>query len=230
MRANDLIDEAASLATIKSAGDRLPPENRALARIVLNTLTDEIAADPSEAHASELLTATLPANTATRTIGPSGDFDASPQPMRIEDGAFFTRDGQDYPIASKTEAEYNRLAIKTFASYGPSIYWYRPSIPGLVTFYPVPSTAVVVSLPVLVTLDVFPDLTTDVTLPRGYRSFLVYALAMRLCLHFDKPVPKFLAILAANAERVLAGNNLIVPQLQVNLGPIRRSILTDDER
>ena len=151
---------------------------------------------------------------------------ASPRPIRLEAGSTYTSGGIDYQIESITQDEYESIGLKTTAGLGPDRVFYSPGFPtGLLSFYPLSSSSVTLSLVVLVQVSQFADLTTDYSLAPGYERALVFSLAEESGPDFEREVPPTVTRGAMNARRIIKRVNHTVPQLEmgeVHIGGLER--------
>jgi hypothetical protein len=220
--ANSIIRQALGKLGIAAPGQVVSPGDAQACLQSLNTMLDAWAVESLYAYATQTITGTLPASTATRTIGPTGQLVATPRPVRLEDGCFFTAGGIDYPITTVTEGEYNGIGLKDVASLGPRWVFYRPTLPnGLLSFFPLAAPAVTLSLVVQQQISAFATLTTNYTLPPGYERALVFSLSEEVAADYEREVPPTVTRNAAAARRLIKRTNHTVPQLDVCGGPVR---------
>lgn len=214
--ANELISQAAGLLGIRSAADPLDGTTAAIMLDRLNTMLDAWRLSGLNAYATAKVPGTLPASTATRTIGPTGQLVVDPRPIRLEDGCKFTLGGIDYPIEFIDEGSYERIEVKAIDTLGPTHAWYNPTLPnGVVTFWPRAQADVALSLVVLVQVGEFAALTTDVQFAPGYRRAIVFSLAEECATDFEREVPPSVVFSARNARRTMHRANHRLPQLQL---------------
>lgn len=212
--ANKIIGQALGLIGIRSSGNPVNGADSAIALERLNTMLDSWRTDSLYAYATATVTGTLPANTATRTIGPAAQLVTTYRPIRIEPGSKYTAGGIDYLIQPVTQAEYEAIGLKTVSSLGPDIVFFNPTLPtGLLSFYPRASADVTLSLIVLLQVSQFADLTTDYDLSPGYERALAYSLAEEVCPDFERDVPPTVARIARTSRRLIKRVNHHVPQL-----------------
>jgi hypothetical protein len=166
------------------------------------------------------VTHTVVSEAQTLTIGPGGNIDTQ-RPERFEAGCYFSWGGLDFELIEITEAEYNRITLKSVGGLGPTWFDYTPSLPlGTLRFFPrIPSSAVL-RMPVQVHLTAFADLTTLYTLPAGYERALVFTLAEEVAADYEREIPPTVARNAAAARRILKRANHKVPQLVVGEGDL----------
>jgi hypothetical protein len=214
--ANKIIAQALGLIGVRSSADPVSGADAAIALERLNTLLDAWRVQSLFAYATQAITGALPANTATRTIGPTGDLVVDPRPMRIEAGSKYTVGGQDYPITPITQAQYESISLKTVGGMGPDVVFYNPTLPnGVLSFYPLSGNGCTLSLVALVQVSQFADLTTDYTLSPGYERALVFSLAEEVAPDFERDAPPVVVRGARNARRMIQRANHDVPQLDV---------------
>jgi hypothetical protein len=222
--ANSIIRQALGKLGIVAPGEAVDAGDASACLISLNTMLDGWAVESLYAYATTTITGTLPANTQTRTIGPTGQLVATPRPVRLEAGCFFTAGGIDYPIETVTEDEFNSIGLKAVSSLGPRWVFYNPTLAnGVLNFHPRAAQAVILSLVVQQRISSFASLTTSYTLPPGYERALVLSLAEEVAADYEREVPPTMARNAALARRNIKRTNFVVPQLDVCGSSDRRS-------
>jgi hypothetical protein len=214
--ANSIIRRALGHLGIVALGQTVKPGDAADCLIALNTMLDGWAVENLYAYATQTITGTLPANTQTRTIGPTGQLVATPRPVRLEDGCFFSVGGIDYPLDTINEAEFNSIGLKAVSSLGPRWVFYNPTLPnGVLHFHLRAAASVALSLVVQQRISSFASLTQQYTLPPGYERALVFSLAEEVAASYEREVPPTVARNAAMARRNIKRVNVVVPQLDV---------------
>lgn len=175
----------------------------------------------------------LAANTQTYTIGSGATWD-TPRPIWIDSAGLVQTVGggspvPEYPIHIMTDFEWAMTVVKALTSALPTGLWYDRSYDasgyGIITMWPVPTVAnqVVLYSPVPVNEFTFPDdLATDITFPPGYRDFLMYHLAVRLCPTFDKTPSAITISMAAMAMEKVKNSNLRMNTLRVDDAILRK--------
>jgi hypothetical protein len=213
----EIITTAFVLGGVKTPGDALRPEDSAIGLTLLNLILDGYDLDPQKAYATQVVVGNLPANTITRTIGPSANLAVAAQPTRIEVGSFFRDNGIDYPIRSVTEDEYQSVFLKTSPGLGPVVVWYNPTVPGTLSFFPVASSAVELHMVVRLPLAVFATRQTQYTLPPGYRKLLIYALTESVCTAYERQIPGHVLLESGHMGRLVDSANLRPKQLRIGI-------------
>lgn len=178
--------------------------------------------------------------TTSYTVGPSGDFNVTLRPAKIE--AAFLRQivnvglPIDYPLKVLWAREqYNNLALKTLVSFSKFVF-YDPAYPvsavGNLFLYPVPNASIYeihLSLP-----EVLNSVTSagNIVLPEEYFAALKYNLAKRVRQGYGKgKTPDMeLNALAKDALDTIRGVNTAIPEMtmpKVLLRPSRYNVFSD---
>ena len=215
--AESLISEAMGLIGVKDPAQPIDGRMAQSALVRLNTMMDGWKLDSLTAYQVSRVSASV--STATSTIGPAATFNVTTRPEQIELGSFITSDGVDYDIQPITAQQYDQIPVKSNGSLGPRLVYMDRGYPtATLYFYPVPSSAVTVTLLVQTQLSEFADLTTDYALAPGYRRLIVNALACELAPDYEREPPPSVLRAAATARRAVARVNARVPQLNIPVG------------
>lgn len=213
--ANQLIAQSLGLLGVKDPIENVGGTEAASALIRLNTLVDWLRIN--SLYTKYLQRVTYSLSTATATIGPAANFAVSVRPERIELGSFFSSGGVDYPITPISAQDYDRIPVKTNGAIGPDcVYLDRQTPTSTLYFYPVPASAVTVTLLVQNHLASFADLTTSYTLAPGVERALMFTLAEELAADYEREIPPTVARNAASARRALKRANAVVPTMQLD--------------
>ena len=214
--ANTLIADAlGSLGVLGSSGASVNGNDLTLSLRVLNRMLDAWRQQPNMATHAAWVSFTLPANTATRTIGPSGQVDTV-RPISLEIGSYSTFGGIDRELRTMERDQYAAIENKALAvTYPEHVYLEAASPLGTLYFWPLAGSAVTVKLAVRSQLATFADLTTDYTLPDGYEAAIVPSLAEKLAPYFERAVPPIVARDAAAGRAAIKRSNAKVPTLDM---------------
>jgi hypothetical protein len=216
-----IIDRAYVLLGHKAAGEPLSGDDVQTGLDALNSMIDGWNVQSLFIASVSEVVATV--SGAVATIGPGLTFDA-PRPVRIEGGGFTRIGSIDYPLTLMGREQYAALALKTVSSTFPEYVYYDADLPDAsVHFYPVPSGAVEVHLPMHQYMAEFPDVATEVYLPPGYRRALEYSLAEELAPGLRDLSPLVMKQ-GALARRVIRRANVDVPLLDCGLRGARFNI------
>ena len=209
-----------------TAGDQITGALRLIGQLAegetasANTVTDALAAlnqmiDSWSIERLSVFTTqdqmfTWPAASASRTLGPSGDF-VGVRPVLLDDSTYY-RDaatGVSYGISFVNEQQYNGIALKTTTSTYPQAMLVNYDFPDItMTVYPVPTASLEFHF-VSVTELVQPALqATTLLLPPGYLRAFRYGLACELASEFGvEPPPSVARIAMASKRNIKRINN-----------------------
>lgn len=172
----------------------------------LNDMLDGWSQNSLSVNQFTNVSVTWPANQATRTIGPTGDFvETRPsQVLRAE----HLRSGVHYPIDILQYDRWLAIADRTVTSTLADRLYVEYTMPDAVLYlYPVPAEAATIKLYYEAPLSSFATVTTDVTLPPGYRRAITYSLAVELAAEFGRPVPAVVRSVQTQAMRSIQARN-----------------------
>lgn len=212
--ATDIIGQALGLISVKDPVEAVSGTEAASCFLRLNGLLDSWRTESLAAYSVARVSASVSA--ATATIGPAGTFVIASRPVRIEVGSFFTAGGVDYPITPIGAQRYNEIPIKTNGGLGPNVVYCDEAWPtATLYFYPVPSSAVTVTLLVQTQIAAFANLTTDYSFPPGYARALAFDLALELAPEYQVQIPQTLLRRAEAAKRAITRVNTRVPVMNL---------------
>jgi len=160
---------------------------------------------------------TLGAGLSFLTIGPGQQINV-PVPDRIESAyaRLFNLD-EDIEVADKPK--YDSVEQKGLGSTWPELLWFDQGQPtGRVYFWPVPAANTEIHITTRGVLATFASATDTQNLPPGALRALRLALAVDVAADFQVPVSQDLRVAAATAFDAFAASNLIVPQLNMEVG------------
>jgi hypothetical protein len=136
---------------------------------------------------------TWPANTISRTIGPTGDFVGN-RPIEIDDATYFKdpSSGLSFGVKLINQQQYDGIAFKTVTSTYPQVLWVNNTFPDMtLTVYPVPIKALEWHIISVETLTEVSSVATDMYFPPGYLRAFRYNLACELAPEFGvEPSPQ----------------------------------------
>lgn len=194
-------------------GDLAPGETMTAAQgdtglEALNALLDSFSTERLMIYQIRQESLTWPADTASRTIGPSGDL-ATHRPDRIEQGTHVQdSNGVDYPVKVVNRETYDAVWDKAVKSSYPEMLFYDKSVSeGTIHLYPVPDQSLTLKLNSWQPLTVFDTLTEALVLPPGYRRMLCYNLAVELEAETGLPVPPSAVAIARSSRSAVKRNN-----------------------
>jgi hypothetical protein len=224
--ARDIIGDALGDIAVLDPGETMTGEMATTGLRTLNRVIDRWRAQRLYVYAIKDVTATF--SGATASVG-TGLTINTEHPQRFEDGCFYRIGGIDYRLPKWDLTQYNSLYLKTTAGQYPQGFYYDRAIPGTVSVWPVPSTAIEYHFMVATLMSSFADLDTAYSFPDGYADAFHYTMCERLAPGYNLPPDPVLNANARAARTVIKKLNTQVPLLQViPLGPARANILTGD--
>lgn len=145
------------------------------------------------------------------TIGSGGDFNTT-RPTKIL-SAYVRNGGIDYPVTVlRDRQQYDEIGDKSTTGT-PEVLYYEPTLAtGTVFVYPVGSASDTLYLNTLAQFTAFPDVTTDVDLPPGYKRALQYNLAVDIAPGYETEPS---AVVASRAMSTKADIKRINRQLPI---------------
>lgn len=211
-----IIESAMGKIGLIEASETPSGDDTALCLKRLNSLIDSLGGDDVFAYTTVETVATLPAATTQLAIGTGLAINVA-RPVKLLRQCFTRLAGIDRELMPISEADFNRISIKSLASLVPIYCTYGGELsPGTVQFYPPSQSAVELHIFTPTQIAEPANITIDLVLPPGYRRYLEYALAVEIAPDYGKtPTPLLLAT-AANAKRALRKMNSKVPQLKLD--------------
>ena len=203
--ANDLINGSLRLIGMLAEGEVPSSETSNDALTAMNQMIDSWSAERLSVFTTQDQTFTWPANTISRTLGPSGNF-VGLRPVQLDDSTYFldATTGISYGIKIINQQQYNGIAVKTITSTYPQVIWLNPEMPDLEMFiYPVPTRALEWHFVSVQELSQPAALATVLSFPPGYLRAFRYNLAVELSSEFGIDPPKNVARIAMAAKRVI---------------------------
>ena len=153
---------------------------------------------------------TWPANTASRTIGPTGDFIGN-RPIEVDDATYFKdpSSGLSFGIKLINQQQYDGIAMKTVTSTYPQVIWVNNTFPDMeMTVYPVPTRALEWHIISVEQLTEVSSVATNMYFPPGYLRAFRYNLAMELAPEFGvEPSPQVQRIAMSSKRNLKRVNN-----------------------
>lgn len=199
--ANSIIERAMRLTGNLGVGESLDDSEAQDGLEALNTMLDSWATENLFVYAMSLDSITLIPGTAAYTVGPTGGT-VSDRPIVVDSSSYVVMDGISYPLVSLSLQEYNDLTLKTLDTTIPEALWYNPTFPnGTVTLYPVPKQAMTLKLWSQKVITSFASLTTDLSLPPGYKRAIELSLAEEFGPEFETEANRTLMRKAASARK-----------------------------
>ncbi len=203
----DLIKYA--LRNIKVLAPTETPTDTELADglVTLNNMIDAWNAERYYVYCLNNLSHTLTPNSASFTIGPSGNLVAD-RPLRIESAQIEDAQGVSFPINLITDPEeYFKIAFKSALSRPIKLFYNPTGDAGTVYLWPIPDAAYTIKLQVWHPLTQFATINDEIELPPGYFQALQYNLALLLADEYGvEPTATLVALATRSKERIKVVN------------------------
>jgi hypothetical protein len=210
----DLVTDALLAWNIVAAGDPLENGDAVYVLRTLNRILDDWNADRAAVWAENFASFTLTPSLSPHTIGAAGTWVTPQRPQRIVRASLTLPGGSQTPITVHGDAAwYDGLSLPTLTSSIPTDVYYEPDWPtGKLFFYPVPTTAYVVTLLTRVVLARI-ALVDAFSLPPGYRSAITLTLQEEIAESYEKTVTPRLEKAARLARARIFTANRITPRI-----------------
>lgn len=184
--AQTIIDRALRLIGAIASGESPTTQESTDALTALNSMIESWQTERLYVYAMVETAFTMSVGDNSYTVGPSGNFNLTPRPPKIEDA--FVREGDiDYPLTQIDFARWDAIADKTTTSNIPEFFYYEPTLStGTLMLWPVPSSANSLRIVTWTTLSSLAEVETTVTLPQGYQRALEYNLALEIAPEYEK--------------------------------------------
>lgn len=221
----DLISSSLRLVKVVAAGEPTPIDVANDALMVLNDMIDSWNAQRLAIYTTRSEDFPLVLNKQSYTMGPGGDFDTA-RPARIDGMSsilmYNPQNPVEVPISMFTVDEWqNQVPVKKVSGSFPLICYDTGDFPlRALNFWPIP-TEQPGNLIRIYSWQALPaqTLTSQVTLPPGYRQAFRYNLAVLLAPEFDAPLDPAIAAIATSSFAVLKTMNAPELDLRSDLVP-----------
>ncbi len=152
------------------------------------------------------------------TLGTGGDWDM-PRPARIDRMSIQYPNNSTVPIELAIDANFNleswqNIIVKNIPGQFPLVCWNNTGFPYMtLNFWPIPSGPANVVLYTWDMMPLVPNLVSNVELPTGYSDAIIFNLAVRLCMMFDRQPSQMLLQEAMKAKNDINDINADIPSL-----------------
>lgn len=207
--ASDVINGALRLIGALAEGETPSAATSNDALSALNEMLESWSIERLSVFSTQDQVFTWPANQATRTLGPTGNF-VGVRPVQVDDPTYFIgANGLSFNVELINDLQYNSIALKTVTSTYPSALWVNNTYPDTtLTVYPVPTQALVWHIVSVDTLSQPAALSTVLAFPPGYLRAFRYSLACELAPEFGvEPSPQVKRIAMVSKRDLRRINN-----------------------
>ena len=184
--AGELINGSLRLLGVLAEGETPSSETSQDALTAMQQMIDSWNTERLSVFSTQDQVFNWPPSTASRTLGPSGDFVGN-RPVLVDDATYF-RDAStnvSYNISFINQLQYDGIAVKTVTSTYPQVMWVNMTYPDIeMTIYPVPTRALEFHIVSVEELSQPVVLATDLSFPPGYLRAFRYNLACELAPEF----------------------------------------------
>lgn len=208
--AGDQIIGALRLLGVLAEGETAGPNMAQDGLTALNQMLDSWSIERLSVFVTQDQVFTWPANTASRTLGPSGNF-VGLRPVLLDDSTYFVDSGNNlsFGVQIINEQQYNGIALKTVTSTYPEVIWANNTYPDMTMYvYPVPTQALLWHFVSVQELSQAATLATTLSFPPGYLRAFRYNLACELAPEYGvEPSPQVQRIAVASKRDLKRINN-----------------------
>ena len=200
-----------------STGETLGSDVSADALAVLNTMLESWSLERLMCYQIKEENFALSASVASYTIGSGATF-STDRPTKIVDPCFI-RDSSnlDSPLQIIDATAYGRIIQKTTDGTYPGYLFYDQGYTasgyGTITLYPEPQAGLTLYINSWKQLQNFSTLTTDLSMPPGYRRAIEFNFAVEMASEFGRDLPKHVLMTAiqskANLKTVNAPDSMM---------------------
>ena len=187
---DEIITDALEITGMKSPSEALDPDWATIGKRRMNSILDGWNVDKIRGYSVQEYDFALTPTQSVYTIGSGGDFDVT-RPVKIEYAYVLDTSDVKHRIEILDYQTFHRMDYqKVDASY-PYYMWYNPKSPlGEINFYPTPTAGYSIHLDVYFGFAPYALGGDTVSVPQGYERLLTYQLAVELCSHRGKEVPR----------------------------------------
>jgi len=208
--AGDQINGALRLIGQLAEGETPSAATSADSLTALNQMLDSWSSERLSVFSTQDQVFTWPASTASRTIGPTGDFVGN-RPVLLDDSTYFrdTSNNISFGIKIINQQQYNGIAVKTVTSTYPQVLWINMDMPNADMYiYPVPTKALQWHFISVTELVEPAALSTVLVVPPGYIRAFRFNLACEIAAEFGvEPPPQVRRIAMYSKRNIKRINN-----------------------
>ena len=220
----DIGTEALQDLMVLGANETMSATDGAFILSKLNTLLDQCTSESLMLYSEVRTTWTISANDGSYTVGSGGNVNVA-RPTYV-DWVNFLDTSQtpnlEIPLVPLTDQAYAAIPIKTLTSTLPGYFYYNLTYPlATLNLYPVPtSTTLTGVLYARAQVGEFASLDTSVSLPAGWRRFLITNLALELAAAFEREPSQMLLRNAMQAKATLKRSNIRLTDASLDAGAL----------
>lgn len=201
--AGDLINGALRLIGMLAEGETPSAETSADALSAMNQMIDSWNTERLSVYNTQDQTFNWPADSITRTLGPTGDFVGN-RPVLLDDATYYRDPSTNVSFGIKfiNQQQYDGIAVKTVTSTYPQVIWVNMTYPNItMTIYPKPTRLLEWHFISIQELTQPATLATDIALPPGYLRAFRYNLACEIAAEFGVEPSRQVQRIAMSSKR-----------------------------
>ena len=184
--AQTIIDRALRLISAIASGESPTAAESSDGLVALNAMISSWQTEKLNVYAFVDTAFTLANADSSYTVGPSGNFNLTPRPSKIEQ-CFVRASSIDYQVELIDYERWMAIPDKTTSSDIPIYAYYEPTLStGTLQLWPVPNTGHSLHIVTWTSLAELAALSTTITLPQGYERALAYNLAIEVASEYEK--------------------------------------------
>lgn len=168
-----------------------------------NQMVDSWSTERLSVYCTQDQVFTWPANVASRTVGPTGNF-VGLRPVTVDSATYFRdpSNGLSYLLQFLNQEQYNSIPLKSSQSTYPETMWVNMTHPNAtMTVYPVPSRPLEFHIVSVLELAQPAVLATELNMPPGYKRALKFNLGLEICAEFGIDAPREVKRIAMISKR-----------------------------
>lgn len=207
--AGTLVKSAMRLGGAIATGETPTADELTDGLAALNDLLETWSTQNLAVYGNAVETFATIAGQAVYTIGPGGNWNTV-RPVRINDNAYCTFQGVDFPVDRISQDEYNLIALKTQQQPIVEKLLYVNENPlGRITLWPVPSQIVNITIDSDRILTAVADTATVMNLPPGYLLAMKHALWILMAPDYGRTVSDEVAGVAQSSFAAIKRANKV---------------------
>jgi hypothetical protein len=201
--AQELIEGSLRLIGQLETGETADASTLADSLTAMNQMIDSWSTERLSVFCMQDQQFTWPANTISRTIGPTGNFVGN-RPVLVDDSTYFYANNLRYSLVLLNVDQYNGIALPTVTSTLPQALYVNMTMPDATMYiYPVPTQAIEIHIMSVLELTQPPTLATSLVIPPGYLRAFRYNLAIEIASEFGIDPPQKVSRIADLAKRTI---------------------------
>jgi hypothetical protein len=199
--ARDMVYGALRLIGQLAEGETPSADTAQDALSAMNQMIDSWNTERLSVFATQDETFTWPADTTSRTMGPTGQFSAT-RPVQVSDATYFKSGTLSYPLSLINREQYSAIALKASTSTFPQLLFVDMAMPDITLYlWPVPTSSLEFHVVSVEPLTQPANLSTTLVIPPGYLRAFRFNLAVEVAAEFGVEAPPTVKRIADVSKR-----------------------------